>query len=169
MRHPPGPPPLVFADWYAAEFGRVRQAMTLVTGDPALAEEAAAEAFAQAFAHWPRVSHMASPGGWVHTTALNQVRRSWRRATLERRHAARSRAIGHVPAPEPPDTALWRAVAALSPRARTAVALRYVGDLTEAEVADAMNVTRGTVATTLSRARRDLAAALSHETTGSYS
>ncbi|WP_100349253.1 sigma factor-like helix-turn-helix DNA-binding protein [Luteimicrobium subarcticum] len=49
--------------------------------------------------------------------------------------------------------------AALSPRARTAVALRYGADLAEAEVADAMNVTRGTVATTLFRARRDPAAA----------
>jgi RNA polymerase sigma-70 factor (ECF subfamily) len=48
----------------------------------------------------------------------------------------------------------------LAPRARTAVALRYVADLTEAEVAEAMNVSRGTVATTLSRARRQLARVL---------
>ncbi len=73
------------------------------------------------------------------------------------------------PPPELPDTAVWRAVATLSPRARTAVALRYVADLTEAQVADAMNVTRGTVATTLSRARRELADALCIETTGSPS
>jgi RNA polymerase sigma-70 factor (ECF subfamily) len=170
MRRPPDvdPPRLLFEDWYRAEFPRVRQAMTLVTGDPGLAEDAAAEAFALAYARWSRVGRMESPGGWVHTTALNQVRRSWRRTLLERRHRASSPAE-HVPPPELPDTAVWRAVATLSPRARTAVALRYVADLTEAQVADAMNVTRGTVATTRSRARRELADALCTETTGSPS
>ncbi len=169
MRRPPDldpPPSLVFEDWYRAEFPRVRRAMTLVTGDAGLAEDAAAEAFALAYAHWSRVCRMQSPGGWVHTTALNQVRRTWRRALLERRQRASS-SVEHVPPPELPDTAVWRAVATLSPRARTAVALRYVADLTEAEVADAMNVTRGTIATTLSRARRDLADVLRTETTGS--
>jgi RNA polymerase sigma-70 factor (ECF subfamily) len=48
----------------------------------------------------------------------------------------------------------------LAPRARTAIALRYVADLSEQTVADAMNVSRGTVATTLSRARRQLAGLL---------
>ncbi|WP_380173948.1 RNA polymerase sigma factor [Kineococcus sp. DHX-1] len=160
MDHLPDEPEgLVFDDWYRREFPRVRQAMTLATGDPGLGEEAAAEAFAMAVVHWHRVRRMESPAGWVHATALNQVRRSWRRAALERRHTARLR-LGEEPPPELPDTTLWRAVAELSPRARTAVALRYVADLTEAEVARAMDVTRGTVATTLSRARQQLAAHL---------
>ncbi|RHA38434.1 RNA polymerase sigma factor [Cellulomonas rhizosphaerae] len=153
------PPALEFEGWYRREFPRVRQAMTMATGDAGLGEEAAAEAFALALVHWGRVSGMDSPGGWVYATALNQVRRSWRRTALEQRHQARTRQAP-VPPPEPPDTALWRAVAQLSPRARTAIALRYVADLPEAEVAAAMNVSRGTVATTLSRARKHLAALL---------
>jgi len=145
-----------FAEWYRREFPRVRQAMTLATGNPSLGEEAAAEAFALALVHWRRVGAMDSPGGWVYATALNQVRRSWRRTALENRHRQRAR-LDHAPPPAEPDTALWRAVASLSPRARTAIALRYVADLTEADVAAAMNVSRGTVATTLSRARKQLA------------
>lgn len=148
-----------FDDWYRREYPRVRRALTLATGDPLLGEEAASEAFARALLHWRRVSAMASPGGWVYATALNQVRRTWRRAALERRCAERLR-TEDVPPPVLPDTALWRAVGDLAPRARTAVALRYVADLTEAEVAEAMNVSRGTVATTLSRARHQLARAL---------
>lgn len=163
MSTPRGEPP-DFDAWYQREFPRVARAMTVATGDPGLGEEAAAEAFALALVHWRRVARMESPGGWVHTTALNQVRRSWRRAALENRYRARQREQ-HAPAPEVPDTALWRAVAALSPRARTAVALRYVADLTEADVAAAMNVSRGTVASTLSRARTQLAAALRPVTT----
>jgi predicted RNA polymerase sigma factor len=42
------PSELVFDDWYRRELPRVRQAMILATGDAALGEEAAAEAFALA-------------------------------------------------------------------------------------------------------------------------
>lgn len=153
------PGELAFDDWYRRELPRVRQAMTLATGDAALGEEAAAEAFALAIVHWSRVRTMDSPSGWVYTTALNQVRRVWRRTLLEQRHIRRTRAEP-VHQPELPDTAVWQAVADLAPRARTAVALRYIADLTEAEVAAAMNVSRGTVATTLSRARAQLATQL---------
>ena len=146
----------VFDDWYRREYPRVRQAMVLATGDVGLGEEAAAEAFALAVVHWSRVRAMDSPTGWVYTTALNQVRRAWRRTVLEQHHLRRTRSEP-VYQPELPDTAVWLAVADLAPRARTAVALRYIADLTEAEVAAAMNVSRGTVATTLSRARTQLA------------
>ncbi|WP_432537765.1 RNA polymerase sigma factor [Kineococcus arenarius] len=156
---PDEPGQLVFEHWYRRELPRVRQALTLATGDPALAEEATAEAFARALVHWPRLRTTASPAGWVYTTALNQVRRSWRRALLEHRYTRRHR-DEPVHAPELPDPALWRAVAELPERARTAIALRYIADLTENEVAAAMNVSRGTVATTLSRARATLAAQL---------
>lgn len=159
MERDDDPGGLVFDDWYRREYPKVRRALTLATGDPLLGEEAASEAFARALLHWRRVSAMDSPGGWVYATALNQVRRTWRRAALERRSTERLR-TEDVPAPAVPDTALWRAVADLSPRARTAVALRYVADLTETEVAEAMNVSRGTVATTLSRARQQLARVL---------
>ena len=154
----PGPPP-DFAAWYAVELPRICRAMALAAGDVGLGEEAAAEAFARALLNWDRVGRMDAPGAWVYTVALNEVRRSWRRTVLERRHVQRLR-DERLPAPTEPDDALWRAVAALPPRARAAVALRYVADLTEAQVADVMNVSRGTVAATLSTARRRLAAEL---------
>jgi RNA polymerase sigma-70 factor (ECF subfamily) len=51
---------------------------------------------------------------------------------------------------------LWAAVAQLAPRARTAVALRYIADLSEVEVAEAMGISSGTVAATLNKARTRL-------------
>lgn len=152
-------PPLDFADWYAREFPRLRSTLALVTGDVGVAEEATAEAFARALVHWPRLSRTGAPNGWVYTVALNQVRSGWRRMATERRWLARQRA-GHVAPPPEPDPWLWDAVARLGPRARTAVALRYVADLSEAEVADAMNLTRGAVASTLHKARARLAVLL---------
>ena len=159
-----------FADWYAREFPRVRAALALATGDTGLAEEAAAEAFARALARWSRLSRGGTPTGWVYTVALNQVRSRFRRLATERRWLARQRA-GHVAPPPEPDPALWDAVARLGPRARTAVALRYVADLSEAEVAEAMGLTRGAVASTLHKARARLAVLLSdsRSTTGSAS
>ena len=91
---------------------------------------------------------------------MNLARSRFRRAGLERRVHARRRVEPHVPAPEPPSDALRAALAALPERARTAMALRYVADLPEADVARLMGVTRGTVASTLSAARRRLAGRL---------
>jgi len=52
---------------------------------------------------------------------------------------------------------VWRAVRALPDRQRTAIVLRYVADLPEVDIAEAMHVSRGTVASNLSDARRSLA------------
>jgi RNA polymerase sigma-70 factor (ECF subfamily) len=145
-----------FTAWYGTTYPRVRAAVTLAVGDPWLAEEATAEAYARALARWSHVSAARRPEAWVYTVALNQVRSRLRRMRLERRYLARQRA-GYEPPPAEPETELWAAVARLGPRARTAVALRYVADLSEAEVAAAMGVSRGTVAATLHKARARLA------------
>jgi DNA-directed RNA polymerase specialized sigma24 family protein len=55
---------------------------------------------------------------------------------------------------------VWDVVRALPDRQRMAVVLRYVADLAEDDIAVAMGVTRGTVASTLAAARRSLAALL---------
>jgi DNA-directed RNA polymerase specialized sigma24 family protein len=93
---------------------------------------------------------MAAPGGWVQTVALNVLRRNLRR----RRVLPWVRpALCEV---DLPDAELWAAVRSLPHRQQTAVVLRYVHDLPEAEVALAMGIARGTVASTLSAARTRL-------------
>jgi sigma-70-like protein len=59
-----------------------------------------------------------------------------------------------------PDVDLWRAVAALSVEQRSVVFLAYCHDLTEAEIADTLDVARSTVHRTLVRARAKLRKAL---------
>lgn len=153
-----------FAAWYATSFTEVRSAVVLAVGDADLGEEATAEAFARALLHWSKVRQAASPRAWVYRVALNEFRSRLRRLRLERRYVLRHRsAEAHHPPPDEPDTALWRAVACLPLRARTAVALRYVADLSEAEVAEAMGVATGTVAATLHQARRRLALLLADD------
>jgi len=154
-----GDPSTDFTQWYAVSYARVNRAVTLAVGDPGLAEEATAEAFARALVHWPKVRKAERPDGWVYRVALNEVRSRFRRRQLEQRWVARQQASHHLP-PAEPETALWQAVAQLAPRARTAIALRYIADLPEAEVAAAMGITRGATAATLHKARARLTALL---------
>jgi RNA polymerase sigma-70 factor, ECF subfamily len=146
-----------FDAWYRSQYPRVVRVLTVVGGDFDIAADAAAEAFARAFAQWERVSEMSSPSGWTYTVALNLLRSRQRRARLERLMA--------LSPPPPPPVAedylyLWAAVRSLPPRQRTAIVLRYVGDLPQEQVARIMGIAPGTVAATLHAARGKLRALL---------
>ena len=149
-----------FESWYRSEHPRLLAAMAVVARDTEVAREVTAEAFARALERWDRVSAMDSPGGWTYRVALNLVRRRARRAAVERRLLPRLAGPPVVAAVPGHAIETWQAVTDLPPRMRTAVALRYLGGLTEAEVADTMGIAPGTVAATLSDARRRLATLL---------
>ena len=131
-----------FAEFYEAEHGRVVTSLLLATGRTDTARDAADEAFLRALMAWPRVQQMDSPAGWTFRVALNVVRRRERRRSLERRLLARK-----VPAPDVPAPAgeAWALVAELPERQRTAVVLRFVADMTEHQIAEAMGISRSTV------------------------
>jgi RNA polymerase sigma factor (sigma-70 family) len=59
------------------------------------------------------------------------------------------------------DPDLWSAVRDLSERQRTVVALRYVVDLKERDIAEVLGISRSTVSTTLRDAHTRLANVLS--------
>ena len=147
-----------FEDWYQLHHARLITSMVLIAGSLSDAEEAVDEACARALVHWDRVSAMASPAGWAYQVALHVVQRRWRRAALERRLLARQASPEVIAGPT---GEVWDLVRRLSRRQRTAIVLRYVGDLTEAEVARSMGTTRGTASSTLADARRTLARYLS--------
>jgi len=150
-----------FEPWFRREYPRVLGALILAIDNRDVAEEATAEAFARAYEKWERVGKMGSPGGWIYTVALNVARRGIRRRTMERILLRKFHATTEVP----PDTGfeLWDVVRKLPPRERTAIVLRYVGDLKESEVAKAMGISNGGVAKTLSVARSHLGVALRRE------
>jgi RNA polymerase sigma-70 factor (ECF subfamily) len=130
------------------------------------ATDAVDEAFVRALARWPRVERMDAPAGWIFTVARNVVHKTRGRRSVESDLAPRARGIGLAGEHGAPDVApeaqweLWDAVGALPERERTAVALRYLGDLTEPQVAQVMGVAVGTVSATLHSARKRLATQL---------
>jgi RNA polymerase sigma-70 factor (ECF subfamily) len=152
-----------FGLWYEAEHARLLAAMTLASGSVDVGRDVTAEAFARALERWSRVCRMDSPGGWTYRVALNVLRRQQRRERLEHVALRRAGTMTQTTAPAGRDIEIWDAVRTLPERARTAIALRYLGGLTEAEVAEAMGVAVGTVSATLSVARRRLAVALADE------
>ena len=151
-----------FERWYRTEHPRLVAALTLVGGDAELAKDSADEAMARAWERWDRVAMMESAGGWSYRVGVNVLRRRQRRASVERRIFGRHRAVGVPAAVEE----VWEVVAELPTRQRTAVVLRYGADLSEADVAEAMGVSRGTVAATLRDARRNLRRLLADDAVG---
>jgi RNA polymerase sigma-70 factor (ECF subfamily) len=146
---------LSFEHFYTAEFDRVFDSAFAFSGDRDAATDATQEAFARAFARWRRLSRQEWAGGWVTTTALNVLRRSYRdaaRSQLPVDERASHDAHGRVD--------LLRALRALPVRQREAAVLFYVTDLPLHAVADAMGISDGAVKSHLARAREGLRVSL---------
>ncbi len=132
-------------------------------GDLARAEDLAQEAFVRALEHRP-----SRPRAWLFTVAANLARDEGRRAAVRRRHLTLIKAEAEAKPPEPPpDVALERreavrrvqaALARLAERDRGALLLWEEGFAYD-EIAEALGLSRGSIGTTLARARTRLAAA----------
>jgi RNA polymerase sigma-70 factor, ECF subfamily len=146
-----------FEGWYRAEHPRVLGLLTVVAGDAEVGREVTAEAFTRALERWDRVGDMDSPGAWTYRVGVNLLRRRLRRSAFEQRFRPDAPPPAAPPAVE---SELWHAVRALPVRQRTAVALRYVCDLPQDQIAAFMHVAVGTVSATLTAARKRLAAEL---------
>jgi RNA polymerase sigma-70 factor (sigma-E family) len=141
-----------FEAFFARNYSSVRRALTLAFGSADLADDAAQEAFICACVRWSRVRSMARPQGWVYVTATNvardHLRRTGRREYAEGRENV-DEAVRDVATSAVAHVDVRDALAALAPRQRMAVVLRYLADLTNEEVARAMGCSVGTVKSTL--------------------
>lgn len=148
---------------------RLLQTGYLITCDVAEAEDLVQECLLRVARHWPKVRAMAHPEAYARriliNVALDQSRaRTRHRHELEEHyctpmleHPAETRQMDALEIRDE----LRQALATLPTRQRTMVVLRYFIDLSEAETAQALNCSLGTVKSTTSRAVERLRVAMS--------
>ena len=134
----------------------------LVLWDLAAAEDLVQECLFKVARRWPRVRSMEHPSAYARrilvNLALDDAERRQRhhaelhvadRLTIDQRHdEAAALALGMVET----TSELLEVLGTLAPVQRAVLALRYFDDLSEAQVAEVLDCTVGTVKSTMSRA-----------------
>lgn len=144
------------AELYAAHRLSLVRLAVLLVDDQASAEDVVQDAFTSLAGRLHRLREPHAALGYLRTSVVNGSR-----SALRRRRTAR----GYVPPrdvepPGPDDRAVLAeehrevlaALDRLAPRQREVLVLRYWAGLSEAEIADACGISRGTVKSTASRA-----------------
>lgn len=153
-----------FEDYVHASGPRLKRLAFLLTGDLNQAEDLLQSPYAKAMPHWNKVRGYDVPDAYMRRVMVS-IRTSWWRRSRGR----------EVALPEISDLgsgttrvddavvdtqALLTALRALPDRQRAAVVLRHWCDLSEAETAETMGCSVGTVKSTTSRGLASLRAAL---------
>jgi RNA polymerase sigma-70 factor (sigma-E family) len=143
-----------FSAYMEARQASLLRTAYLISGDRHTAEDLVQTALAKLYLAWDRVEDRGSLDGYVRRVIVNENNSLWRRPFKRREHAtdqlpetaaAPSAAGGR-------DEELWALVQTLPRKQRAAVVLRYYEELSEAETADVLGVSVGTVKSQTSRA-----------------
>ncbi|MFE9394412.1 SigE family RNA polymerase sigma factor [Streptomyces flavidovirens] len=130
-----------------------------LTGDRYEAEDLLQSALFSTYRAWDRISDKAAVGGYLRRTMTNLHISAWRR-----------RKLNEYPTEELPETAndtdamrgtelravLWQALARLPELQRTMLVLRYYEGRTDPEIADILDISVGTVKSSIWRSLRRL-------------
>ena len=148
--------PTDFDEFYRLSKDGCFRAVMASVGSRAVAEDIVAEAFARAWASWPKVSRHPAPRAWVLRTALNMRvswwRRRWREVELPPDHDAARAGTGDQSPADPVATEVMAALLRLPLRQRQVVGLRIFLDLDTGQTAEVLSIAPGTVKAHLSRA-----------------
>jgi len=128
---------------------RAHRAALLVTGDAAAAEDIAQEAFLAAVRNLDRFDRRRPFAPWLHRIVVNRAI-DWTRARRLRAEVELGDYLPGPPAPELDGTTLGH-IADLAPEHRAVVVLRYVLEYTPGEIAELLDLPRGTVNSRLRR------------------
>jgi RNA polymerase sigma-70 factor (sigma-E family) len=158
-----------FDEFARRELPRLLRYAVVLTGDRELAQDLVQDVMMKAHAQWHRVSAAEHPDRYVHTMVTRQFL-SWHRRWAVRRilltdegsaegEPVRDHAGGVVDRDD-----VWHRLSLLPRQQRAVLVLRYYEQLTDAEIADALGCSAGTVRGYASRAlttlRLDLATEL---------
>jgi RNA polymerase sigma-70 factor (sigma-E family) len=143
------------ADYVRGQWPALVRYATALCGDPIEAEELVQSALVRVALRWPFVRDKDNPDGYVRRAIVNGYLTTWRRIRSRETSVA-----------EPPDLVVAadgtagvddvmtvrRALAALPPRQRAVLVLRYLEDRSEQDTADLLGCSVGTVKSQASKA-----------------
>ncbi|MFC8508408.1 SigE family RNA polymerase sigma factor [Streptomyces sp. NPDC057411] len=143
-----------FLEFASARSGHLfRSACLLTSGDTHLAEDLVQETLGRMYALWGRITRIGNPAGYAQTVLVRNF------LSHQRRRSATERPLGELPDRAPVDgedpalrIALLDALAALAPKDRAVVVLRYWEDRSVEETADVLHVSSAAVRTRSTRA-----------------
>ena len=149
-----------FHDFVVSRSAALLATAYLLTGDRHRAEDLLQSALAKALRHWSRIHREGRVEPYVRRIMVNEQRSWWRARRLREYPVAElpERADpGGDPAGMSERDAVWRALRTLPPRTRAVLVLRYWEDRSEAETAQLLGCSVGTVKSLGSRGLRRLA------------
>ncbi|MGW7283703.1 SigE family RNA polymerase sigma factor [Streptomyces sp. NPDC054844] len=144
-----------------SSYVRARQPVLLrtarsLTANPSDAEDLLQTALTKTYVAWERIEDHRALDGYVRRALLNTRTSQWRKRKVD------EFACDELPEPvlagdDPAERqalhdAMWRAIMKLPARQRAMVVLRYYEDLSEAQTAEVLGVSVGTVKSAVSRA-----------------
>lgn len=144
-----------FSEYMAARQPSLLRTAYLLTGDRHTAEDLVQTSLAKLYLGWDRVERRESLDGYVRRILVNEHNSLWRRPWKRREHSTDDLPETPVEASTSSasyDADLWSFVQSLPRKQRAAIVLRYYEQLSEAETADILGVSVGTVKSQTSRA-----------------
>ena len=144
-----------FAAYMQARQPSLLRTAYLLTGDRHTAEDLVQTALAKLYLSWDKVQQRDSLDGYVRRILVNENNSLWRRGWKRREYTTEEMPDqDHVTDEydEGQRAAVWEVVQTLPRKARAVVVLRYYEQLSEAETADALGISVGTVKSQASRA-----------------
>lgn len=144
-----------FEQYMAARQPSLLRTAYLLTGDRHSAEDLVQTSLAKLYLAWDKVQRRELVDGYVRRIMVNEHNSLWRRA-WKRKEVTTDEVPDYVGVLDRHDhgerSALWEFVQTLPRKQRAVVVLRYYEDLSEAEVADILGISVGTVKSQSSRA-----------------
>ncbi|MEU8567875.1 SigE family RNA polymerase sigma factor [Streptomyces pathocidini] len=128
-----------------------------LTANACDAEDLLQTALTKTYVAWERIEDHRALDGYVRRALVNTRTSQWRKRKVDEFACDELPEPAVVPAPDPAEQqalrdAMWRAILRLPDRQRAMVVLRYYEDLTEAQTAELLGVSVGTVKSAVSRA-----------------
>jgi RNA polymerase sigma-70 factor (sigma-E family) len=136
-----------FTDFVRTHSASLFRTAYLMTGDYQRAEDLLQTTLVRLYQRWPRVEMMDRPVGYARKVLVSQTISWWRRPSsheatlLLRDEPAWGGRVEEVAEHE----RVWQAVLSLPARQRAVTVLRYYEDLSEAQIAEALDMAPGTV------------------------